>query len=256
MPFGSANFNDNVRRWIGYPVNWAGFVRSFWVLADPFSFWHSVLTAQVPEQVAVRTPTGNATLTLRNFESLKTLFAVFCRRDYATSGERPFFFVDIGANIGLASVYFLTRHPANLVRCFEPDTSNLDCLNRNLAAFPGRASVVNCAVAAQTGEAVLYRAESGKHSALQPNAVAQTPQQVTTRAIDEVLALAAPFDLPVVLKLDVEGMEEELVKSVKFEKYPALRRVICESTSCSQIVSRPHTRAIRSGYIEDLQFTG
>jgi FkbM family methyltransferase len=256
MPLVSPYAYDRTSALLRNRYNWLGLLRACRVITNPLSFFFGLVRHRAPETLSVRTPTGTITLALRNFESLKTLFGVFCRDDYATDSGRPFFFFDIGANIGFASAYFLSRHPKNRVRCFEPDETNLPWLTRNLAAFPGRATVINRAVAIESGETMLYRAESGKHSALYANDIATIPQKVASSGFGDVLAAPAPDALPTVVKLDVEGVEEELIKSVKFENYPQLQRLLCESTTCSQLITRPHRRALRNGYIEDLSFVG
>ena len=256
MPLVSPYAYDRTSALLRNRYNWLGLLRACRVITNPLKFFFGLVRHRAPETLSVRTPTGTITLALRNFESLKTLFGVFCRDDYATDSGRPFFFFDIGANIGFASAYFLSRHPKNRVCCFEPDETNLPLLTRNLAAFPGRATVINRAVAIESGETMLYRAESGKHSALYANDIATIPQKVASSGFGDVLAAAAPDALPTVVKLDVEGVEEELIKSVKFENYPQLQRLLCESTTCSQLITRPHRRSLRNGYIEDLSFVG
>jgi FkbM family methyltransferase len=254
MPLVSPYAYDRTGALLRNRYNWLGLLRACSVITNPLKFLLGLARRRAPETLAVRTPTGTITLALRNFESLKTLFGVFCRDDYATASDRAFFFFDIGANVGFASAYFLSRHPKNRVCCFEPDETNLPWLNRNLAAFAGRATIINRAVATESGETVLYRAETGKHSALYANDIATIPQKVASSGFGEVLAASAPDALPTVVKLDVEGVEEELIKSVKFENYPQLQRLLCESTTCSQLITRPHRRALRNGYIEDLSF--
>jgi FkbM family methyltransferase len=253
---GSPHSNDSKSAWLGNRFNWLGLLRALWVIANPFKFFTAILCQRVPATLAVRTPTGIITLTLRNFESLRTLFSIFCRKDYATPSNRPFSFYDIGANIGLAAAYFLSRNPDSQVRCFEPDEENLDWLKRNLEPFGGRATIVNCAVTLQTGEALLYRADDGRHSSMRQSAIAKTPQRVSTQGFAELLAEASGSSLPVVVKLDIEGLENELVASAKFEDHPRLSRLVCESTTCSTLITRPHRRVVRNGYIEDLRFGG
>jgi FkbM family methyltransferase len=234
--------------------NWLALFRAFWVLIDPFQFLVGLLRRQAPETVHVRTPIGRITLTLRNAESLKTIFSIFCRQDYYTTQEKPYLFLDIGANIGLASAYFLSRNPNNIVQSFEPDLTNLDYLRRNLAAFPGRAAIIDHAVAVRSGATVLYRSTDGKHSSLSRSKRAQIPQQTITTAFDEIVRETSLTNLPTVIKLDVEGMEIELVRSLKFENYDNVHRLIAEGIGYSQWVSRPHALTLRNGYIEDLSF--
>jgi len=234
--------------------NWLALFRAFWVLGEPFQFLVGLLRRRAPGTVHVRTPVGRITLTLRNAESLKTLFSIFCRQDYYTSQEKPYLFLDIGANIGLASAYFLSRNANNIVQSFEPDLTNLDYLRRNLAAFPGRAAIIDHAVAVRSGVTLLYRSEDGKHSSLSRSERAQIPQQTTTSAFDEIVRRTSLTNLPAVIKLDVEGMEMDLVRSVKFEDYDNVHRLIYEGTGHSQWISRPHALTLRNGYIEDLSF--
>ena len=234
--------------------NWLALFRAFWVLIEPFQFLVGLLLRQALDTVHVRTPVGRITLTLRNAESLKTLFSIFCRQDYYTSQEKPYLFLDVGANIGLASAYFLSRNTDNTVQAFEPDLTNLDYLKRNLAAFPGRAAIIDHAVAAHSGVTVLYRSSDGKHSSLSRSERAQIPQQTITSAFDEIVRKTSVTNLPTVIKLDVEGMEMELVRSVKFEDYDNVHRLICEGIGYSLWVSRPHALTLRNGYIEDLSF--
>jgi hypothetical protein len=101
---------------------------------------------------------------------------------------------------------------------------------------------------------VLYRSEDGKHSSLSRSERAQIPQQTITSAFDEIVRRTSLTSLPIVIKLDTEGMEMELVRSVKFEDYDTVHQVIYEGTGYSQWVSRPHALTLRNGYIEDLSF--
>jgi FkbM family methyltransferase len=256
MPLASPYGYDSTSKLLASRYNWIGLLRAWWVVTNPVKFFVGLATHRVPETLSVRTPTGTLRLTLRNFESLKTLFGIFCREDYATPNEPPFFFYDIGANIGFASLYFLSRNRTNRGRCFEPDPNNLACLRQNLEAFGDRVTIVEHAVTTESGECTFYLADTGKHSTLHPNNLAVTPHTVVATSLAEVLADVPPNQLAGVVKIDVEGLEEALVKSVRFEDYPRLRRLLCESTTCSQLVSRPHRCDLRNGYIEDMIFAG
>ena len=234
--------------------NWVAAIRACWVFSNPLPVIIGLLRQSAPPRVRVRTPIGPVTLTLRNFESLKTLFSIFCRQDYLVTSKTPYLFLDIGANIGLASVYFLSRHRDNVARCFEPDLTNFAYLRENLAAFHERATISDHAVHVSSGAAVLYLAPDGKHSSLRCGERALIPQQTVTRTFADILTEIASARLPTIIKMDVEGTEGHLVQSVKFEDYPFIRRLIIEATYCSQLISRPHTRTLRNGYIEDLNF--
>jgi len=240
---------------IGNPFNWFALLRAFVVIVNPVKFLGAVARGQALSDVVVRTPVGNVRLHLRNYESLKTCFSVFCRRDYATPTDPPFAFLDVGANIGFASIYFLSRNRANRVTCFEPDRANLDFLKQNLHDFADRSEIRGYALATSTGTVSLFRAEDGKYSSLIPSEKACLPDRIECRVFADALREVASDSLPVVVKLDVEGLELDLVRSVEWREFPRVRRLLCESTECGQVISRAHSRRVRNGYVEDVTFT-
>jgi FkbM family methyltransferase len=226
----------------------------FLVIRNPLRFFMALLRRRAPSHVVVRTPVGLLRLELRNFESVKTLFSIFCRQDYPVDTTEPYTFVDIGANIGLASAYFLSRHTGSGAVCFEPDPANLDYLRNNLRPFGGRATIIERAVAPQAGTATFYLSEDGKYSSLVASGQAQTPQIVATAAFASVLRGAASDGRLTIVKLDVEGMEPELAKSAALEDYRHVHRLICDHPDIGSCIGRPHRRALRNGYVDDLTF--
>lgn len=76
------------------------------------------------------------------------LESIFTERAYAgfnPAGE-PKLIVDCGANIGCASVYFLSRFPNARAIAVEPDESNLEICRMNLKPFGERAKIVHAAI--------------------------------------------------------------------------------------------------------------
>jgi FkbM family methyltransferase len=239
----------------GNAFNWLALPRAFAVITNPVRFFVAIVRKRELPHVVVRTPTGNVCIQLRNYESLRTLFSIFCRLDYETPTEPSFAFMDVGANIGIASVYFLTRNSRNRVTCFEPDRENLDLLKRNLQDFADRASVHACALATSTGTATLYRAEDGKYSSLIASKLACLPQQTDCRSFRSALRESTTDTHPVTVKIDVEGLELDLVKSVDWREFPTVRRLICESVGWGAAISRPHSTLVRTDLVEHVAFT-
>jgi len=50
--------------------------------------------------------------------------------------------IDCGANVGYSSAYFLTRFPKCKVICVEPDSSNFKLLQKNLAPYKDRITLM------------------------------------------------------------------------------------------------------------------
>lgn len=234
--------------------NWTALYRALWVFANPVEFAYSVIRRSAPPQIRLRTPTGAVTLTLRNFESLKTVFSVFCRQDYYTETERPFAFLDVGSNVGISAVYFLTRNGRNTVRCYEPDSANLQFLIANLEVFGARAAIHAKAVGIAAGSVTLYCSADGKYTSTLPSNHATDVQRVPCDAFVDALSAMRECNWPVIVKLDVEGIERELIGHTDFAAHPHVARLVCESTDCSPLISRRHSRSLRNGYVEDLRF--
>lgn len=120
-------------------------------------------------------------------------------------------FIDIGGNKGDFAL-IAARHLAGggRVVCIEPEPSNVGWIKRSVARNGYRnVDVVEGALAAESGEAVLHvAARSGLHS-LATNAKYRSIGEITVRTLtlDELISEHA-LERVDVLKIDVEGGEE------------------------------------------------
>ena len=196
--------------------------RNYAALANMVRRYHSPLDAaqryfrgggDYPARVAVRTPAGTVRPMLWSYHDMITLNEMFCREDYGVA-DPPGTVVDIGSNIGLSALYFLTR--GSSVRChlFEPVARNVQRLQANLAQFEGRFDVQQVAVADFDGEATFGIEDTGRYGGLG----VELPDTATVRCrhinavLEEVLASTDAID---VLKIDVEGHEAILVSAIR-----------------------------------------
>ncbi len=76
------------------------------------------------------------TFSLRNAEHLNMAREIFIDECYALSTSRPAVVIDIGANIGLASLYFAAQPRVERVYSFEPFPATYALLEGNVAANP------------------------------------------------------------------------------------------------------------------------
>jgi FkbM family methyltransferase len=124
--------------------------------------------------------------------------------------ERVRTIVDVGANIGLASAYFLWRAPQARVIALEPDPVNHELCLRNLAAFGDRAVVLRAGLWSEPCRIQVEPANLGTWA----STVVPVP---TAAGSDTIEALDMPtlldrygierLDL---LKIDIEGAEREV----------------------------------------------
>jgi FkbM family methyltransferase len=180
-----------------------------------------------PYRCAVRTPAGVVAPTLYSSHDISTVNEVFCRHDYP-AGAQLGVAVDVGANIGISSLYFLTRNRTSRCYLFEPDPRNATRLRANLAAFEGRYVLEQCAVALESGTVEFGVADTGRHGGT--GVEADRAIRVSARAINEVLEGVLSHEPTIdVLKIDVAGMEAELVAAIRPDLLARIERIYFEA---------------------------
>jgi FkbM family methyltransferase len=121
--------------------------------------------------------------------------------------------VDLGANIGLTSLWYATRLGAERLVCVEPSPQNARLARRNLAANGVRAAVLEAAVGPLDGTARFAAATDANVGRLAADGegagVEVEVEVVSMDTVLEHLGGGAQIDL---LKLDIEGGEAELLK--------------------------------------------
>jgi FkbM family methyltransferase len=142
----------------------------------------------------------------RNLGDLLSLTEVWLRECY----RLPFpilagTLVDLGANIGLTSLWLTARYGFRDVLAVEPDPTNAALAQRNFAANGVRGRVIQAAVGAVDRTAHFRpHAESNRGSL----AVSGNPVQVHSMAT--LLRMLPVGERVSLLKIDIEGGEQEL----------------------------------------------
>lgn len=137
---------------------------------------------------------------------------VFVNEEYdATLGEIPEAgtIVDLGANVGYASIYMLSKHPGARVIAMEPDPENFALLRRNLAPYGGRCEALLAAAWSHPTRLQMrtepYR--GGGHWARQ----VEEGNDGTVEALDlGTLFTKLGIEKVSILKMDIEGAEVEV----------------------------------------------
>jgi FkbM family methyltransferase len=158
-----------------------------------------------PYRCEVRTPLGIVAPELHSQHDMITVNELFCREDYRVGPEAQVV-VDIGSNIGISALYFLTRSETSRVWLYEPVPRNIERLRENVSGFEGRWRLDQCAVADRDGEEVFSVEPTGRYGGL--GAGHTESIRVRVRDIDEVLREVLNAESRIdVLKLDTEGVE-------------------------------------------------
>lgn len=122
--------------------------------------------------------------------------------------------VDIGANVGAASIMLAVKYPEARIHAFEPGPAPLELLRRNAAAFPSIA-VHDFGLGTDDIQRPLYRSQWDPMSASLLTSAENTPlfDSVTVRRASHALAAldATVIDL---LKIDTEGFEVPILEDL------------------------------------------
>ena len=193
---------------------------------------------------------------MRNRESARTLFSIFVREDYLTDSEEKNI-LDLGSNIGISAAYFLSRNKINEIFCVEPDPYNIEFLKENLKQFKGRYKISLCAIGGEDSKYVEFNiSNDGKYSSTKE--IGQRFKEkikVKTISIEKTLREAIfKKSRPILIKIDTEGTEGEILKSLNFKHYPMIKELIVEGVGLKKFISRKCKMKMVNGYIEKFNF--
>lgn len=181
-----------------------------------------------PARIGVKTPVGIVRPTAWTKDDVFTVNEVFCRQDYAIGPDTEIV-VDIGSNIGISALYFLTRRPDVHCVLFEPVPQNVERLRENLAGFEGRWELHEAAVADRSGTLPFAVEPTGRYGGLdRGNAVRDTIDVTVEHVNDALDRVLAEHDRIDVLKLDTEGSEAATVRAIRPDILARIGRIYCE----------------------------
>jgi FkbM family methyltransferase len=152
------------------------------------------------------------------------LYEVLVTQEYAISAtlDSPAFIIDGGANVGMASLYFLNRYPAARVVAVEPDDANLEVCRMNLAPYGNRVTLIHGAIWKCAGRLAL---EAGQQEWV--NRV-RDDQSGSVEAFTLGSLIAPGGGRVDLLKLDIEGSELEVFGPDAQEWLPGVRNIAIE----------------------------
>ncbi|WP_417735100.1 FkbM family methyltransferase [Rosistilla oblonga] len=132
--------------------------------------------------------------------------------------------IDLGANIGMTSLWLTRRYGYETVVAVEPSAENAKLVRQNLANNGINAIVIEAAVGPVDGTAVFASSEESNMGRLDENAAGV---EVTVKSMESILRDANISDIIDLVKLDIEGGEEKLVES-NLEWLSSVRRIVAE----------------------------
>jgi FkbM family methyltransferase len=141
--------------------------------------------------------------------------------------------LDLGANIGLATVFFGTRYPEASILSVEPDDSNCRLTIDNAAALGSRVKILQAA--AWTNDGLINLRTEGEDGlplgawGVQVSQGHGANDKTAKCASVRTLIDAANFDRVDILKIDIEGAEHEIFSQGAEEWLPRANLVIVDA---------------------------
>ncbi|HLN24363.1 MAG TPA: FkbM family methyltransferase [Patescibacteria group bacterium] len=138
-------------------------------------------------------------------------------------------FIDIGANIGSASLYFRLFHDRAALHCYEPQADSFALLKKNLGPLPN-VHLTQAALSSAAGQAPLHLAgHAHEFSSLHVGAVPpMLSETVTVLDTAEELTRAAGRAMAIALKIDTEGNELPILRAIPDELFARVALVYLE----------------------------
>jgi FkbM family methyltransferase len=139
--------------------------------------------------------------------------------------KAPKLIVDLGANVGYSSAYFLSRFDGSRVIAVEPDPDSFSMLLANVARYSDRITTLNAAVWPRQERLSLNHIGQGAEWGASVSPSADGNVNVVT--IPELLKLSG-MDRISLLKIDIEGAEVELFSSGSESWLPLVDNIVIE----------------------------
>jgi FkbM family methyltransferase len=233
------------------PASVAAALRCFAVCKQPFRLlYHYITKNPLPTGAFAfrfRTPTGDIEFKAFSPEDVITLFIVFCRNEY-TPLESARVFVDFGSNIGITAAFFLSRNTDSLVYCYEPNEINIERLGENLGPFVGRYFLEKTCVGLENGTVTFGSEGTGVYGAIGAEHEGGTTTQVPCRRANDIIArILTEHSAIDFLKIDIEGLEQDVIKALKPEFLENIRQIQAETGAFDHHI--PGFYKIQSGAI-------
>jgi FkbM family methyltransferase len=213
--------------------------------------------------ITLSVPNSDYEVALRlNSSDLPTFYQVFgiCEYDSPSLPQSAGSILDLGANVGLATVFFGLKYPGAEILAVEPETSNYSLMASNTAALGPRIRREHAAVWVHDGHINLQTdAEDG--SSLGAWGVRTSDRIDNASAVTNCFKLdtlldRAGFSTVDILKVDIEGAELQVFSEGAEKWLPRVGMIIIETHDRFQPGSEAAVRQAIAPLFEELPSIG
>jgi FkbM family methyltransferase len=162
---------------------------------------------------------------------LQGIREVLCEEAYRLPFDVcPGILIDLGANIGLTSIWFHTTYGFHRIIAIEPDSANAELIRENFALNNIAAEVIEAAVGPRDGSACFVRHMSSNQGHVVNGNIAGRSDSVEVLMVsmDTILARLPKDEDVDLLKIDIEGGEAALFLDGSCEWLKRVKAIIAE----------------------------
>ena len=193
-----------IKNWLPFVLNYAGF-------------------RDTAENYVFR---GNGIINTVSGVDASSIYVVYFKKDYGTVYDKDII-IDIGANIGVFSLYAAGQSPGAIIYAYEPNLSNYRILKKNISknALQSRILAHNIGVAAEKGIKKLFIADSSPYHSIYQTSEQQHFIEMSCCSLKDIFD-ENTLERCNLLKIDCEGAEFEILYNTPkeyFEKIDCIR---------------------------------
>lgn len=173
----------------------------------------------MPSPITVRvTPDGHEIVVSEPGE-LAVLHNVMVDREYEADGQ-PLTILDLGANVGFATLFFSCRYPSARIASVEADPRTFARLVRNVSAHP-RVATLNRAISGSEGPLAFYSSAESIASSLTRRSSEDVSIEVGSMTVAGVMNHFG-MERVGLLKMDIEGAEFDALAAAPLDRVDEL----------------------------------
>lgn len=206
------------------------------IYPNPFSaMWNEIFSlGTYPRTIKIN---KRFKIKLYSIHDYSTFNLIFCRKDYFIPKNFDLV-IDIGSNIGISVLYWLFNAPNSTVICYEPSSLNYTRLKKNLSLFKKNTIIKKKAVANFSGKRKIFLSKYGVINSIKEkvsNNYEICDVININKCIKEALKRKKYIDI---IKIDVEGFETEILKSIKKEYFNRIAVINIEGYYDKKIIPK------------------
>lgn len=207
------------------------------VLVSSWKYWFALIVKFLPGlyKAPIRlTLREGGTFSISDFMSLYIYTEIFVDKsyDYPNLGMGNPTILDIGANTGLFTLRMKELYPAATVYCYEPFLSNYKELSQNIRLSELKdVKIINKGVGGSSRSEKLFinKSNLGGHSLFAKEARSEEFVKIEILGFPDLLK-NLPQNRINLVKMDCEGAEYEIIKSIDVLSASKIEIIIFEST--------------------------